>query len=189
RQRVTTFTIVGNLPIAVAAPIIFAFIGEHRDLPFMVSFWQIFKRIASIIALPFFTALLLQIILPKANDTLARYKGTAFYLWAIVLFITLGQTIDFIFLHGKENLASILTLAGASIVVCAIQFTIGRALGKRYGDKIAGGQLLFQKNTAVGIWMANTYLHPLSSVYPACYSICQNIVNSIQMWLHDRKKE
>ena len=37
--------------------------------------------------------------------------------------------------------------------------------------------------------MANTYLHPLASVYLACYSVCQNIVNSVQMWIHDRKNE
>ncbi len=189
RERVTTFTIVGNLAVAVAAPIVFSFFGEHRDIPFLLSFWMIFKRIGSIIALPFFVALLLQILLPKVNETLARYRGAAFYLWATVLFITLGQTIDFIFLHGKGNGRSIITLAIAAIVFCAIQFTLGRALGRRYGDKIAGGQLLFQKNTAVGIWMANTYLHPLASVYLACYSVCQNIVNSVQMWIHDRKNE
>lgn len=187
RQRVTTFTIIGNLATAAAAPVIFSFVGVHREIPFLISFWTIFKRIGTMIALPFFTALLLQILLPRVNDRIAGFKGAAFYLWATVLFISLGQTIDFIFLHGKGNLGSILILAASSVVLCVVQFFTGRAIGKHFGDKIAGGQLLFQKNTAVGIWMANTYLHPLASVYCACYSICQNIVNAIQMWIHDRK--
>ena len=140
------------------------------------------------IALPFFTALLLQVFLPKVNGKISGFKGVAFYLWAIVLTISLGQTVDFIYLHGKGNLGSILVLAACAVVICPVQFFLGRAIGRRFGDKIAGGQLLFQKNTAIGIWMANTYLQPLASVYPACYSICQNVVNSIQMWIHDRKK-
>ena len=52
---------------------------------------------------------------------------------------------------------------------------------------ISGGQLLGQKNTAMGIWMSNTYLQPLSSVFLAFYIIWQNLFNSLQLWWHDRK--
>ena len=50
---------------------------------------------------------------------------------------------------------------------------------------MAGGQLLGQKNSAMGIWIANTYLLPLASVFPALYSIWQNLFNSWQMWRKD----
>lgn len=187
RETVTTYTIVGNLMVAVVAPVYFSFIGTQQELPFLQSVWLIFRRVAPTIALPFFVALFLQKAAPKVNGFLCRYKGLSFYLWAAALTITLGQTIDFMFLHGREQLGSILLMGGASIVYCIIQFATGKWLGSRYGDRIAGGQLLGQKNSAMGIWIANTYLMPLASVFPALYSVWQNIYNSWQLWRRDAR--
>ena len=47
---------------------------------------------------------------------------------------------------------------------------------------ISGGQALGQKNTILAIWMAHTYLNPLSSVAPGSYVLWQNIINSWQLW-------
>ena len=188
RETVTTYTIVGNLMVAIVAPIYFSFIGTLQDLPFLDSVWLIFRRIAPTIALPFFIAIFLQRLLPGVNAFLCRYKGLSFYLWAAALTITLGQTIDFMFLKGREEINNILILGIASIVYCAIQFAFGKWLGGKYGDRIAGGQLLGQKNSAMGIWIANTYLLPLASVFPALYSIWQNLVNSWQMWRNEHNK-
>ena len=187
RETVTTYTIVGNLMVAIVAPIYFSFIGTLQDLPFLDSVWLIFRRIAPTIALPFFIAIFLQRFLPGVNAFLCRYKGLSFYLWAAALTITLGQTIDFMFLKGRDEINNILILGIASIVYCAIQFAFGKWLGGKYGDRIAGGQLLGQKNSAMGIWIANTYLLPLASVFPALYSIWQNLFNSWQMWRKEHK--
>lgn len=188
RETVTAYTIFGNLMVAVAVPIIFSFVGENQDLPFWQSFVMILRKIGSVIGLPFLIALCFYFACPKINSFLSRFKGATFYIWSVALFITLGQTIDFIFLHGEGNWSAIISLAIASLLYCVIQFGFGRWLGKQYGDKIAGGQLLGQKNTAIGIWIANTYLAPLASVYAAFYSIWQNVFNSWQLWRHDKDK-
>lgn len=189
RETVTAYTIFDNLLVALLAPVIFSFVGEHQDMPFGESFLLIIRRVAPIIALPFFVAWLLQTLLPKANAFLVRYRGLSFYLWAMALFITLGQTIDFIILKGEENHSSIVILGVVSVLFCVVQFGVGKLIGRHYGDTIAGGQLLGQKNSALGIWMANTYLNPLSAVFPALYSIWQNLFNSWQLWRHDRRVE
>lgn len=188
RETVTTYTIVGNLMVAIVAPIYFSFIGILQELPFLDSVWLIFRRVAPIIALPFFLALFLQKFLPGVNAFLCRYKGLSFYLWAAALTITLGQTIDFLFLEGQKEVSNILIMSGASIIFCIIQFAFGKWLGAKYGDRIAGGQILGQKNSAMGIWLANTYLLPLASVFPALYSIWQNLFNSWQMWRKEHPK-
>ena len=185
RETVTSYTIIGNLMVAVMAPIYFSFIGTHQEMTFWTSFMMIFKKIGTVIALPFFVALIGQKFLPKVNDFFCRIKGLSFYLWAMALTITLGQTIDFMFLEGKENLSAIIWLGIASVIFCAIQFGLGKFIGYKYGDIIAGGQLLGQKNSAMGIWMANTYLNPLAAIFPAMYSVWQNLFNSIQLWWHD----
>lgn len=83
---------------------------------------------------------------------------------------------------------SILILGAASVFFCIVQFAVGKWLGDKYRDRVAGGQLLGQKNSAMGIWIAGTYLLPLASVFPALYSIWQNIFNSWQLWRKDHSQ-
>ena len=189
RETVTSYTIIGNLMVAVIAPLYFSFIDDRPDISFWMSFLLIIKKIGVVIALPFFVALIGQKFLPKVNDFLCKIKGSSFYIWAVALTIVIGQTIDFMFLEGKDNVNAIIWLSVASVVFCVIQFALGKFIGKKYGDTIAGGQLLGQKNTAMGIWMANTYLNPLSAIFPAMYAIWQNVFNSIQLWIHDKNKQ
>ena len=187
RMTTTTYTMFCNIVMSVAAPLYFTIIGVHPELTFWHSFLMILRRITPTLALPFFTVLILQLWAPKANDWLCRYRNLSFYLWAVALFITLGNTIHYIFLQGRGNEHVILFGAIFSAVMCAVQFGLGKWLGHRYGDTVAGGQLLGQKNTAMGIWMSNTYLLPLSSVFLAFYIIWQNLFNSLQLWWHDRR--
>lgn len=182
RETVTAYTIIGNLMVVVVAPIYFSFVGTHQDMPFLASFWMILKRISMVLGLPFLMALLMELWWPTGSGFLRRYKGLSFYLWAVALLLTLGKTIDYIFLHGEGNWGSIVWLGAASLLFCIIQFGFGRWLGAKHGDRISGGQLLGQKNTAMGIWMANYYLTPLASVFLAFYSVFQNVWNSWQMW-------
>lgn len=187
RETVTAHVILGNLMVAIVAPIYFSFIGVQQQMPFFDSFLLILKRVSPIIAFPFFAALLMQIFVPKINGFISGFKSWTLHLWAAALAITLGQTINFIFVHGKENVSSIIILGVVSIFICGIQFGLGKLIGKRYGDVVAGGQMLGQKNSALGIWMANIYLNPLSSVSIALYSIWQNLFNSWQLYMFEKK--
>lgn len=181
RATVTTYTIISNLMVTLVAPIVFTLIGHHPELGLWKGFLLMLGRIGSTLALPFFVALVLQLWMPKACAYIRKFNILGFYLWAFALLFTLGQTIDFIFLHGKGNWDSIAWLGGLSMVFCVIQFGTGRLIGRRYGNRIGGGQLLGQKNSAFGIWMANTFLSPLASVFLAFYSIWQNLFNAWQL--------
>jgi BASS family bile acid:Na+ symporter len=189
RATVTTYTIVGNLMVALVAPIVFTLIGHHPEIGLWKSFLLMFTKIGSTLALPFFLALALQLWWPKANAAIARFNILGFYLWAVALLLTLGQTIDFIFLHGEGHWYVIAWLGGLSLLFCVVQFATGRLIGRRYGNRIGGGQLLGQKNSAMGIWMANTFLNPLAAVFLAFYSIYQNVFNAYQMAKTKKKNE
>ena len=186
RSTITTYTLVGNVGIALVAPIYFSFIGTNVTMPFWDSFLLILSKIAPTLVLPLLLIILLQLFAPKVNNFIARYQGVSFYLWAMALMITLGQTIDFIYLHGAGHIPEIVGLGVASLVVCAVQFAVGRAIGRHYGDTVSGGQGLGQRNTALAIWMSAMYLQPLASTFPALYSIWQNLYNSYQLWRKDR---
>lgn len=188
RKNTVTYTIVGNLLICVLAPAMFVFIGDNSYMGITDAFFSIFGRIATVIGLPFFVMLLMQLWARPAAQYLSRYNGISFYLWAITLLLVLGQTIDFIYLHGKGHWDVIVVLAIGAAIICPAQFYVGRLIGRRYGDPIAGQQLLGQKNSAMGIWMANTYLNPLASSFLAFYSIWQNVLNSWQIWRHEKNR-
>lgn len=189
RATVTTYTIVGNLMVALVAPIVFTLIGHHPEIGLWKSFLLMFTKIGSTLALPFFLALALQLWWPKANAAIARFNILGFYLWAVALLLTLGQTIDFIFLHGEGHWYVIAWLGGLSLLFCVVQFATGRLIGRRYGNRIGGGQLLGQKNSAMGIWMANTFLNPLAAVFLAFYSVYQNLFNAWQMARQNKKQK
>ena len=87
-----------------------------------------------------------------------------------------------------DAIPEMLMLAGLSLVACALQFYVGARIGRRCGDRISGAQGLGQKNTVLAIWMALTYLHPLSSVAPAAYVAWHNTVNSAQLYLKTKRE-
>lgn len=178
----TTYTIAGNLLTAVVAPMLVTMINSADEVSVINSFLIIFCKTAPVIALPYFVALTIQKFMPKVNDAIARYKGQSFYLWAFALFVTIGQTADFVMMRWHHDGNNVIWLCVESLIMCILQFGTGRLIGKRYGDKIAGGQLLGQKNSAMGIWIVNTFLNPVASVAMAGYSIWQNIFNSWQIY-------
>ena len=185
-NTMVTYTMLCNLVVAITAPLLFSFIGEHVDMAFWPSFWFILRKIFPILGVPLFLALFIKFISPKVNTFISRHQNISFYIWAASLTIVIGRTIDFIYQQGNSKIFLIIMMGVASAVLCVIQFAYGKYIGKKYGDIVAGGQALGQKNTVLAIWMAQNYLLPLSSIVPALYVLWQNLFNSYQLW---KKKE
>ncbi|MDR1793408.1 MAG: transporter [Bacteroidales bacterium] len=177
-----TYTLLCNLMTALVAPIYFAFISP-QDIDFAatgLSILRIFREIFPMLFVPLFLALLVKKLLPKVNQFLLKCGIVSFYLWAIALTVVVGRTIKFIKEHTSDS-RQIVIMAITAGILCIIQFMVGRYFGKKYGDTVAGGQSLGQKNTVLAIWMAQTYLPGLACVLPAMYVICQNLFNSYQL--------
>ncbi|MDD6209977.1 MAG: transporter [Bacteroidales bacterium] len=177
-----TYVLVSNLGTAIAAPIIFSLLGSHSDMPFMQSFLYICKQVFPLLILPLLCAWGMQKFTPKLHMRLLGIHQLSFYLWAIALTIVMGKTVVFLVDQQNPNYTNEILIALLSLVICVLQFFIGRRLGKHYGDAISAGQGLGQKNTILAIWMAQIYLSPLASIGPAAYVVWQNSINSYQLW-------
>lgn len=182
-----SFTLLSNTACAIAAPVIFSLMGTYADIPFTESFMLILSKVVPILILPFAAAITLNYLWPRAVRAVRKAGIASFYMWALSLIIVTGQTVEFIKAEPTENYTMEVVIALGALVVCIAQFATGRAFGRKYGERIAGGQSLGQKNTVLAIWMAQTYLDPVSSVGPAAYVLWQNIVNSWQLWSEQRK--
>ena len=132
-------------------------------------------------------AMLLQFFLPKVHRVISNKQNISFYLWAVSLIIVVGRAVSFAMAEPTDRIPEMIALAVVAAVVCVLQFIIGRLLGLRYGDKIAGAQGLGQKNTVLAVWMAVTFLNPICSIAPAAYILWQNIINSLQIYIKEKR--
>jgi BASS family bile acid:Na+ symporter len=180
---VTAYSLLSNMTVAVAAPVIFSFVGSYQTLPFLDSLWAIAQKVMFLLLTPFLSALVLRKCMPKVTAAIGRYSGISFYIWTVALCVVSGRTVSFIIQQSDSNHWIEILVAAAAFVACAGQFLAGRKIGSLYDKTIAGGQGLGQKNTILAIWMAQTYLNPIASIGPGAYVLWQNIVNSYQVWL------
>lgn len=187
--RLATFSIVSNVSVAILAPLLFTEIasGQGIQISFISTTLQIGSKVIPLILLPLAVAFCLLYTAPKVHKAIAQRQAISFYIWAVSLFIVVGRAISFIMKEPADRIPEMIYLAIISGTVCCIQFWIGRKIGNRCGDKIAGAQGLGQKNTVLAIWMALTFLNPIASVAPAAYVAWQNTINSIQLYLKSRK--
>lgn len=186
--RLATFSIISNIAVALLAPVIFTLMGSDAGIPFSDALLTISAKVMPLIILPLVLALCLLKILPKVHRAVAEKQAVSFYIWAVSIFIVVGRAVSFIMDEPTEAIPEMIILAIFSGIVCCAQFWIGRKIGRRGGDKIAGAQGLGQKNTVLAIWMALTYLHPVSSVAPAAYVAWQNTINSAQLYFKMRRE-
>lgn len=89
------------------------------------------------------------------------------------------------FWAGATQIAFVIVTGTTVRNICHAD-TIGRRIGRRFGRINEAGQALGQKNTTFAIWIAYTYLTPLSSVGPGCYILWQNTVNSIEIYQYKK---
>lgn len=182
----STYLMLCNIMVAIAAPLSFTLIGASPDISFWQSFWTILAKVFPLLILPFLLAILTRFAWPKANVFINKHKNASFYVWAVSLTIVIARAIDEIFLNFEKHHTTFIMMVFSSIFVCALQFWAGKKIGKRYGDSIAGGQALGQKNTVLAIWMAQNFLNPLSCIVPTLYVVWQNLFNSYQMMMKER---
>lgn len=184
--RLVSFSLVSNVAVALTAPMVFTMMSD-ADIEFLAATGSIGAKVAPLILLPLVVALLMGKVTPRVHRTIASHQSLSFYVWAVSLLIVVGNSVSFIVSEPLEALPTIAGLALAAGVACALQFAVGRRIGGASGDKISGAQGLGQKNTVLAIWMAMTYLEPLSSVAPAAYVAWQNTFNSLQLYRHQKR--
>ena len=184
---VTSYVFMSSMLVALFAPVLFSFMGTQSEMPFIESFLLVCKKVMPLLVLPLVTAWTLRYLLPKIHDKLVKISHFTFYLWAISLTTITGRTVKFIVEQHNADFTLEISLAMVGLVICLAQFIFGKKIGSLYGERIAAGQSMGQKNTILAIWLAQIYLNPVSSIVPASYVLWQNLVNSYQLWLKNRR--
>jgi BASS family bile acid:Na+ symporter len=180
-STMTTYTLISSLASALLIPLVFPMLEPAAGITFMAAFLIILEKVSYVLLLPLVLGWMMQHYLKRLCAWIVSMPDLSFYCWAFSLSITTGITVKNI-VHSTAPVMLLGLIAVATFVLCWIQFGIGRGIGRLLGEEVNSGQALFQKNTALSIWVAYMYLNPVSSIGAGCYVLWQNIINSFELW-------
>ncbi len=187
-STMTTYVILSSVVSAILIPLVFPLLEQTVHVDFLSAFLIILQKVSTVLLLPLVLGWLVQHYWKALCSYILSVPNLSFYTWAISLSITTGITVKNI-VHSAASLSLLLSIAAATLLLCFLQFAIGRGIGRRLGEEINAGQALFQKNTALSIWVAYMYLNPVASIGAGCYVLWQNIINSLELWQHRKSDE
>lgn len=216
-QNLTTFTLLSNFATSLIVPAVFPLVNPLAEKAFWPAFTLILSHIAPLLLGPFLLAWALRLgyrwktqkefVLP------VKLAVIPFYLWVCSIVVLTAVVTQTVILNFQSQVTNMLILLACSFFACLLQFGLGKYIGYKlpavskgrdYQDvlinpaaapktmagvsRITAGQAFGQKNTSLGVWMANTYLDPLASLGAAAYIIWQNLFNSVQLFVAAHKK-
>lgn len=187
-EQMTTYTFLSNFLTALLVPVCFPMIEKSTDMTFLSAFAKILREVVLVLLVPMLLAYIVKHYMQQLHRKIISIRDLSYYLWACSLMIVTGTTVKNI-VHARAGIGLLSAIALLGLVLCVVQFAVGRFIGHYFDRTQESGQALGQKNTAFAIWMAYTYLNPLSSVGPGCYILWQNIVNSVEIWQERKKQE
>lgn len=171
-----SYSLICNIVTAIVIPPILHAFGNGT-----CTFVEIISRVAPTLIAPFVVAQLLRYTLPKVAQWFANHSSYSFYLWLFSLVLVMGRTTAFI-IDTPADIVVEIELALVALLLCLAQFRLGRYIGERSGDRVAGAQSVGQKNTILAIWLTLNFLNPIASIAPTAYIVWQNFVNSYQIY-------
>ena len=181
----TTYTVIANVFTMIIIPSLFPMVEKGADVSFLYMSMMVFRNVTTVLVVPLLLALLSRKFLPRFVDKVKSVKDLGFYMWCFNLTILMGETLRN-FLHATVSGWILALLLFVPLLVCIIQFAIGKVVGRHWDASISAGQALGQKNTIVGIWLTLTFLNPLAAVAPGAYVVWQNLVNGWQLWYKEK---
>ena len=183
-----SYTMLINICVAIVAPFFLTLSNRVEGTSFITSFLLIAGKVFPLLLCPLLAAELLRLLFPKIHKYfISKGRNLPFYLWLVALALAIAMTTRAI-VHSN---LSVLVMAGISVVslICCVgQFVFGWWVGKKYGERVTGGQALGQKNTVFAIWLAYTFLTPVTAIAGGFYSLWHNSVNTWQLYQQNHRK-
>lgn len=177
----TAFSLISNVVCAFTIPLVFPLLEPAAGFSFAATSWLILQKVGLVLLLPLALGWFVRHHVRPLHRFVLRHPDLAFYTWGCTLAITTGVTVRNI-CHSQASPLLLLLIAAVSLAACFLQFAIGRAIGRRRGQRVNAGQGMFQKNTGMSIWVSYMYLSPVASIGAGCYVLWQNIINSYELW-------
>lgn len=172
-EFVTASVFITNSLAAVLLPLILPVVMTQGK---GVSGGSILFQTLVVIALPLALAQGLRRWLPSFAQRVKQLKPLTFYLWLTGLYFASAKA-GFFIRQNEQSLTTLGMMAGVALVLCTLNFGLGRWLG-RPSLVQETGQALGQKNTMLAVWVCLTFLSPTLALGPMFYILFQNLYNA-----------
>ncbi len=182
-----TYIILINLITSVLIPVFLPMAYPVEGMSFGRSMLTILAKVFPLLIAPMLLAMAVRAWMPRLLAVVLRHPDWPFYLWSVLLVISIGLATRVAVLFEGSKLI-LLELAGAALAACIIQFALGHRIGRRYDRRVTAGQSLGQKNTSFTMWLGLTFLNPVVSAVGGFYSIWHNLYNTMQLRRHQRQE-
>lgn len=183
-----SYTMLINISVAVIAPFFLTLSNPVEGHSFLSSFLLIAGKVFPLLLCPLLFAEMVRLFFPKVHKFfVSKGRNLPFYLWLVALALAIAMTARAI-AHTNLTLYVMAGIAIISLVCCLGQFLFGWWIGKKYGERVTGGQALGQKNTVFAIWLAYTFLTPVTAIAGGFYSLWHNSVNTWQLYRQNHKR-
>lgn len=176
----STYIVISNLIVSVITPLFIPFMHPEGGSTFFATFLTMIGKLFPLMLGPLLLAWLVRYLLPAFHAKIVTYPNLSFFLWLIALSLAMA-TASRALMNSNVAGWTLAVMAAVSLGSCVFQFWIGRCIGALYSDAIAAGQTLGQKNTVFLIWMAYTFLNPVTAIAGGLYSIWHNVINTWQL--------
>ena len=182
-----TYLVITNIAATFLIPMVIPLVQPSATLGFWPYVGSIALKIFPVLILPSALAWTVRYTMPRLQRKLMRWAPNTFYVWGVSLSLAMVLATR-AFVLSRLDGWTVVGIVGVSLLATAVQFKVGRALGKPHGEAatVTSGQALGQKNTGFLIWLGYNYLTPVTSVAGGLYAIWQNLFNSWELWQKEK---
>jgi len=156
------------LPVVINADFNISVVSVLGPVIFVLSVPFIFVQIVKKFFKPFFI-------------WLSSNREISYYLLVFNIYLASSKATHFIGVEyqGPKQIVYLIALLG--LIICAVNFYTGKILGgKEFGQEAM--QSLGQKNNVLSVWIALTFINPLTALGPVFYILYHNIFISFQLY-------
>lgn len=182
---VTSAVLVNNLSMAALLPLILPFVSEQDGVGGVLI---ILQSILITIGLPFVLSQLIRWRRPRWWAALVRLDKIAFALFLINIFLAAAKASHFVQFEASVSLSLLLVIAGLTVIIGSLSFGAGYWIG-RPQQTIEASLGVGRKNTMFSIWIALTFLPPMTVLAPITYIVFQNLFNAWQLYELERQEK
>ncbi|MEJ5351695.1 MAG: hypothetical protein WHS65_08900 [Melioribacteraceae bacterium] len=174
--------LLNNVVITLLIPFLIPLLMKNNA---HITAGNIFVPVIITLSIPFLIARLTKLISPVIWKKLVEWKDMSYYLLIINVYIATSDATNYIKNELIGNIQVVIYIAIISASLCIIFFSLGWLIGgKEFGAEAS--QSLGQKNNAFTIWIALTFLEPITVLGPVFYVLYQNVYISWVLYKHNK---
>ncbi len=146
-----------------------------------VNVWEIMIPVAQVVFIPLILAQAIRNFLPRLRLWFRHFTRVPFYLFLTNVYIASAKASNYIANDEVTAWYEFLYIAMVIGVVCFLQFQIGERVSSKK-NYVETGLSLGRKNTMFALWLALTFVNPITGLGPIFYIVFHNIYNSWQIY-------